>query len=492
MHPHSIINVLRTTSARLALLYAGLFAGSALLLFGVIYWAATTSLAGDIDADLDAVRAALEAQAGSPNAVTVAAAVTERSRIPRDRFRYLVLSPSGDVAAGDLPGNLRSPIGYGDIALAAPGDDGQELHTFRALGETLPDGGFLLVAQDAHGLSELHELIVRSFAWAGGATLLLALLGGGAMVIGVLRRVEAINQASEQIMTGDLGRRLPMRADPAVGDEFDRLAANLNVMLDRIERLVEGLRQVSTDIAHDLRTPLGRLRRTLEAVREETAAESGGIHLAQIDRAIAEADGLLATFGALLRIAQIEAGRLRRAFAAVDLSEVLEAVFEVYGPAAEEKDQIFTRRLAPGIVVPGDRALLTQMVANLVENAIRHAPTGAHVDIALNGAEPPDAPGPRIIICDDGPGIPPAEREKVFRRFYRLDASRGTPGSGLGLTLVAAVAELHGIALRLDDNEPRGLIVTLSFPSARHARPEFYRHETGEVAQPAPGWEPLL
>src|SRR5581483_4471882 len=176
------------------------------------------------------------------------------SRIPRDRFRYLVLSPSGDVAAGDLPGNLRSPIGYGDIALAAPGDDGQEL----------------------------HELIVRSFAWAGGATLLLALLGGGAMVIGVLRRVEAINQASEQIMTGDLGRRLPMRADPAVGDEFDRLAANLNVMLDRIERLVEGLRQVSTDIAHDLRTPLGRLRRTLEAVREETAAESGGIHLAQI------------------------------------------------------------------------------------------------------------------------------------------------------------------------------------------------------------------
>ncbi len=466
--PSRWLELFRTTSLRLALLYAGLFGISALVLFAVIYWAADNSLAGQIDASLDAERAALEAQAGSRDAAAVAAAVAERLRAG-DRFRYLVVDASGSVAAGNLPDGTKPRAGYHDVEFPAPAaagnsDSDGEPRVFRALGQSLSGGGFLVVAQDAHELDELRELIIRSFAWGAGATLLLALLGGGAMSAGVLRRVEAINRASERIISGDPARRLPTRSRPGGGDEFDRLAANLNVMLDRIERLVEGLRQVSTDIAHDLRTPLGRLRRTLEAAREAVPGELGPEHGAIIDRAIAEADALQATFSALLRIAQIEAGAARRGFATVDLSAVLEAVLEVYGPAAEEKQQVLAGRIPPGIEVAGDRALLTQMVANLVENAIRHAPAGTRMALALEPSSAPGSCGPQVTVQDNGPGIPPHERANVFRRFYRLDTSRGSPGNGLGLALVAAVADLHGVGIRIEDNDPCGLSVTLAFP----------------------------
>ena len=264
-------------------------------------------------------------------------------------------------------------------------------------------------------------------------------------------------------MAGDLDRRLPTTTGDRSrsGDEFDRLATNLNIMLDRIEVLVKGLRQVSTDIAHDLRTPLGRLRRTLELARDSALVDPKSAVAPVIDQAIEEADALLATFGALLRIAQIEAGASRRGFGPVDLSAVLEAVLEVYAPAAEEKSQNLTRRIPAGIVVLGDRALLTQMLANLVENAIRHSPSDAHIDVALRAAD--NREGPEVAIKDDGPGIPEAERDKVFRRFYRLDASRSAPGNGLGLALVAAAADLHGATIRLFDNPPRGLRVVLTF-----------------------------
>jgi signal transduction histidine kinase len=284
-----------------------------------------------------------------------------------------------------------------------------------------------------------------------------------AMSTGVLRRVEAINRASERIMAGELDRRLPMTTGgrSGRGDEFDRLAANLNVMLDRIEVLVQGLRQVSTDIAHDLRTPLGRLRRTLEAARENALVHPGSAVAPVIDQAIEEADALLNTFGALLRIAQIEVGTFRRGFGPVELSAILEDVLEVYAPTAEEKNQTLTRQIPAGVAVPGARALVTQMLANLVENAIQHSPLGAHIEVTLRAAG--NREGLQLTISDDGPGIPEAERDKVFRRFYRLDASRSTPGNGLGLALVAAVADLHRAKIRLSDNSPHGLRVALTF-----------------------------
>jgi signal transduction histidine kinase len=334
---------------------------------------------------------------------------------------------------------------------------------FRIFRIALKNGGFLVLGQNAYPLEELREFVFGAFGWGAGATLVLAVLGSVVMSTGVLRRVEAINRASERIMAGELDRRLPTTTGDwsGSGDEFDRLAANLNVMLDRIEVLVQGLRQVSTDIAHDLRTPLGRLRATLELARDSASVDGRSAGATVIDQAIEEIDALLATFGALLRIAQIEAGASRRGFGPVDLSAVLEAVVEVYAPAAEEKNQTLTRRILAGIIVFGDRALLTQMLANLVENAIRHSPPDAHIDVALSVAD--GIEGPQVTISDDGPGIPEAERDKVFRRFYRLDASRSTLGNGLGLALVAAVKDLHGAKIQLFDNPPHGLRVVLSF-----------------------------
>lgn len=381
-------------------------------------------------------------------------------------FRYLLEDPIGKVRVSDFPNNLSLRVGRSEIAIpitASAGDADEKRRPFRILGVALKDVSLLSLGEDVHPLEELREFLFGAFGWGAGATIVLAVLGSMAMSTSVLRRVEAINRASERIIAGELDRRLPTTAaDPSInGDEFDRLAANLNVMLDRIEVLVQGLRQVSTDIAHDLRTPLGRLRRTLELARDSAPTDLESAVVPVIDRAIEEADALLATFGALLRIAQIEAGASRCGFGPVDLSAVLEDVLEVYTPAAEEKSQTLIRQIAAGIAVLGDRALLTQMLANLVENAIQHSPSSGHIEVALRPAV--SGEGPRVTINDDGPGIPETERDKVFRRFFRLDASRSTPGNGLGLALVAAVVDLHGSTIRLSDNPPRGLHVALTF-----------------------------
>lgn len=281
---------------------------------------------------------------------------------------------------------------------------------------------------------------------AAGVGLLLAVVGGVFLSGGFLRRISEINATADAIMTGHLGSRIPIRG---TGDEIDQLSEKLNQMLDRLYDVMEGLRQVSTDIAHDLRTPLSRLKQELEA------------------------DEALALFAALLRIAQIESGSRRTHFADVDLSALLMTLAEVYGPVAEEADHALRAAVEPGIHVVGDAELLTQMFVNLIENALRHTPALSVVEITL-------ARGPgcaRAEIADNGPGIPAAHRLNVLKRFYRLDASRTTPGHGLGLALVSAIAHLHEARLSLADNEP-GLNAVLIFdvsngqpaPSETHGR----------------------
>jgi signal transduction histidine kinase len=232
--------------------------------------------------------------------------------------------------------------------------------------------------------------------------------------------------------------------------------------LDRIQALMAALRQVTDDIAHDLRTPLSRLRQRLEgAAGRATTPEAWR---AEAEAAIAECDAILEVFAALLRIAQVEAGARREGFAPFDLSAVAESVAEVYAPAAEERGQALTAEVPPGIEAFGDRALVAQMLANLAENAVRHGREGGRVALALR-AEPDG--GATLAVTDDGLGIPPEERERVLRRFVRLDPARGTPGSGLGLALVRAVAELHGARLALEDAAPGGgggLRVVVRFP----------------------------
>ena len=276
------------------------------------------------------------------------------------------------------------------------------------------------------------------------------------MSSGLLRRVEAISSTSRAIISGDLSQRIAIHGS---GDEFDRLASSLNDMLDWIESLIEGMRQVSDNIAHDLRTPLTHLRQRLENVRIKS--RSGAEYEAAIDRSIADTDAILQTFGALLRIAQIESRAQQLAFAELDLSEVLTTMVEVYEPAAQERQQRLLSRIDPGLITYGDRELMAQMIANLIENAIRHSPAATSIEVSASRS----GDGVKIIVADSGPGIPECEHERVFQRFYRLDRSRATPGSGLGLSLVAAIATLHRVKIRLDDNRP-GLRVSIEIPTA--------------------------
>ena len=305
-------------------------------------------------------------------------------------------------------------------------------------------------------LEATRRLITNALAWGLAITVALALGVGLLMSAGVMRRIEAINQTSREIMEGDLSRRMPR---DGTDDDFDQLAANLNRMLERIEGLMTAVRQVSDNIAHDLRTPLTRLRTRLELARTDDPQQGQGA----VAQAIEDAEELLGTFNALLRIARIESGSRRSAFAELDLAQLLDDVGELYEPLAAEKGQRLTVEANGAAPIRGDRDLLFQALANLVDNAIKYTPEGGRIALSVK-----DRDGrTEVAVADTGPGIPAALREKVFQRFFRVDSSRSAPGSGLGLSLVRAVADLHDAGVALSDNSP-GLRAVLSF--ARIAR----------------------
>ena len=285
--------------------------------------------------------------------------------------------------------------------------------------------------------------------------LLLGIAGGVFVSRRVLKRVDAMTGTTQTIMAGDLSGRLSVIGS---GDEFDRLGGNLNEMLDQIEKLMSGVRDVSNAIAHDLRTPLTRLRTNLEQLRDE--AQSNDVR-ARIEATLTEADALLATFSSLLRITEIEAGNRRSEFGEVRLDKLITDVVELYEPLAAEKNLHLTADTLTPLRTGGDRDLLFQAISNLVDNAIKYAPANGAVTIRLGTAPA----GPRVIVTDSGTGIPVDERRRVFERFYRLETHRGSPGSGLGLSLVAAVVNLHGGSVTLEDNRP-GLRVQLDLPPA--------------------------
>jgi signal transduction histidine kinase len=441
--------LVRTSSFRLTLLYAGLFVVSVTILFGVVFLSASHTMTRQIDQIVADELAEVQASVSQPGLAALQGVVTayaERS----PRLYYLLQDDHGAVLAGNLP--LQPPsIGLVYVPLH---DSTAHLRAIRGRGVAVP-GGYLFVGTSDHEIREMREAMIRGFLLSLLAIVVLALLGGIIMSLGALRRVEAMGRASRDIVEGDLSRRIPVRG---TNDEFDQLAASVNVMLDRIQSLMAGLQQVSSDIAHDLRTPLTRMRQRLELARQREVTVSG-LHTA-LDGSIADVDAILTTFSALLRIAQVESGSRRADFTTVDLSALLESLVEIYAPVAEGKSQVLSGQCAPGLAVSGDQALLLQMFANLIENAIRHCPSG--VTITVTGAT---TNGCSVVeIRDAGPGIAEAFRDKVMTRFYRLEASRGTEGDGLGLSMVAAVAQLHGATVALSDNAP-GLRVTLRFPS---------------------------
>jgi signal transduction histidine kinase len=302
----------------------------------------------------------------------------------------------------------------------------------RVLAVDLPDGYVLLVGDEEDRVELLDGALLRGFGWAFAGVVVLGVVGGFALSREVGRRLAAISGVAEAIIDGDLARRVPVRGSD---DDLDRLAQTINRMLDRIAGLMDSLKQVSSDVAHDLRTPLTRLRNRLEAGLADPAERDQAL-----EGALGDLDAILDTFAALLRIAQIEGGARRAGFAACDLTEIARTVVEAFAPSAEEGGQTLVLAAAGRVPVEGDRELLTQMLVNLVENALRHAGDGARIEVRAEAAEP----GPRLVVRDDGPGVPPEALPKLTERFFRLERSRSTPGSGLGLALVAAVARLHG------------------------------------------------
>jgi signal transduction histidine kinase len=440
--------LLRTSAFRLTLISVALFSSAAVVLLAIINLTTAGFMARQLDRDISEEVAALQdvARLGGANALAVAIAEREAAR-PRTGSYYLLQDRDGERLAGDLRVS-RPAESWFDI------DGGARPHRIRARGIRLGDGDFLVVGQDADQLDRVKGLIVEAFLWSAAVTVALAMAGGMLFSASLLRRIAVVTRTSQAIMAGDLSQRIPVLDG---GDEFDQLARVLNAMLARIEDLMAGLRQVTNDVAHDLRTPLSRLRQRLEAVQRGGPGVEAYERL--IDRSVQELDAILETFAAMLRIAEIEAASRAIAFAPLDLSALLGTVAEVYEPLAAEKGQALECRIAPRLAVQGDRSMLTQMMANLVQNALSHTPPGTRIAVEAAAI----AGGVEVTVADTGPGIPATERDKVFRRFYRLESSRTTPGSGLGLSLAAAIAGLHRIGIVLEDNRP-GLRVVLRFP----------------------------
>jgi signal transduction histidine kinase len=441
-----VLKLLRTTSFRLTVRYALLFAASVALLGGLIYFEVARFATEQQDDVIEHEIETIERAARGLSASEVAALVTQHvAQPPGTAVRYRLFDAQGVALAGTLP--LDRPREKTFWFEGPRTDKPYKQGRIRARGERLDDGLMLVVAQDGEvqeELEDLREIIARDFGYGLAFTVLLAIIGGMVMSAGALRRVEAVNRTAREIVGSDLSRRLPVRG---TGDELDRLSESVNGMLARIEAQVDAMRQVSADIAHDLRTPLTRLRIQIESALQLSDPE----RLREaLNRLLGEVDGLLATFTALLRIAQLEAADRSFVHGAFDLSEVLGTLAEVYQPAVDGKSQTLRTEIEPGLTVSGDRDLVAQLFANLLDNASHHSPEGARIDVTARrvGADV------EVVVADNGPGIPVEEHEKVFRRMYRLERSRTTPGSGLGLALVAAIAGMHRARVTLADNRP--------------------------------------
>ena len=449
--------LLRSSTFRLALIYMALFGASVLLLLGFIYWSTVSYMGRQTDAIIEAEIAGLAERYRLRGLVGLTNLIAERlSRKPAGSSIYLLADRGFRPLVGNLdrwPAVLETPNGWVIFRLEDEAVDNGQVRRARARTFQLRGGFNLLVGRDMQELEAIQQLIVRTLIWGLAIMTILALAGGSMMTRSMMRRIETISATSREIMTGDLSRRIPTKG---TGDDFDRLTDNLNSMLDRIETLMEDVRRVSDNIAHDLRTPLARLRNRLEFLRMQKV-DSEQLR-ETVEQVVSEADGLLSTFNALLRIARIESGSGRAGFTDVNLASMMRDVVDLYEPLAEEKHQHLRVRLTGDLRACGDRDLLFQAIANVIDNAIKYTPTGGTIEVLTDT----NSNGGRITVADSGPGIPVQAREKVFERFFRLDASRTTPGSGLGLSLVAAVAKLHDIKVFLKDNRP-GLRVILDF-----------------------------
>ncbi len=440
----------RTTSFRLAMLFLLLFGTAALLLCGFLYWQTKDFLSERADETLVTEQAAFDGlDASELRELLVAHAVMD----PHLERPFALFGPAGERVAG-------SPVGPPEFqVLAQPSDqpftfalqqNGRPVY-FRGLIRHLPDSQYLLVAQDTTSIRAFGNLLLESCLWGGLATVLLGLTGAAIAGTDALRRIEGVTGAIQRIVRGDLTGRLPTRGDSG---DLDRLVQEINFMLAEIERLMLEVKGVCDNVAHDLRTPLTRLLAGLERTRRRGGSAED--YAAAMDEAIQEIRSLLKTFAAMLRIAEVESGARRAGFTNLDLSQITADVVEFYEPMAEQKGVVLLQACDSAVVMHGDPNLLFEAIGNLVDNALKFTPPGGQVGVRSFAND--DSQG--IEVTDTGPGIPLDQREDVLRRFYRTEQSRHTPGSGLGLALVAGVAGLHEMAVHITDADP-GCRITL-------------------------------
>jgi len=455
-----IIRLLKSTTFRLAVIYMIFFAASVFGLLVVVYWSTTGFMARQTDATVAAEIRGLDEQFRTDGVGRLIEVIQRRSRRAGDSL-YLLAQADGTPVAGNItawPDIETDKDGWALFEFERPTEDGPRTHQARARVFEVPGTFRLLVGRDIESRHQIERTIRTTLGWAMAVTAALGLLGGALLARYMMGRLDEVNRTARGIISGDLSHRVPMRGS---GDEIDQLAENLNAMLAQIERLMLGMRQVTDNIAHDLRSPLNRLRNRIEVTLiEQQGAEAYETALRQT---IDDADDLIKTFNALLGIAQIEAGALRDEMTTVDVGAIAHDVVELYEPAAEDADVTLTSEIADKLDITGNRELISQSLANLLDNAIKYAGAGGAVRVTAGARDQ------EILLCvaDTGPGIPENDRERVTERFVRLEDSRNAPGAGLGLSLVSAAARLHDGRLELTGNEDGpGLRACLILPRA--------------------------
>jgi signal transduction histidine kinase len=448
-------NLVRSSSFRLALIYLALFASSVLILLAFIYWSTVTFTANQMDETIQSDVTGLSEQYRLRGVNGVIASIGDRlQRDPDSSSVYLLTTPDFIPMTGNLsswPKVKTTTQGWLNFQFKDPRSS-RDFYA-RARPFVLQGGFNLLVGRDTRDLNEIQQLLKRAILWGLLITLGLGLLGAGIMSRSIMSRIELINQNSRDIIAGNLSQRIPLSGG---NDDIDQLAKNLNHMLDEIERLMDGIRQVSDNIAHDLRTPLTRMRNRLEQLQTNFKINSPEFNAAQ--DSMNDADQLLKIFAALLRIARIEAGGHPVNFSSVNLNGLVTDAVELYEALAEDNEIEIILKKNDEAIIEGDRDFLFQALINLLDNAIKYTPTKGKITIFLEKNQQYI----ELMITDTGPGIPEKEYKNIGQRFYRLEASRGMPGSGLGLSLVNAVVHLHKGTLLFAGNNP-GLITQLRF-----------------------------
>lgn len=462
-----LIRALRSKAFQLALQTTIISGLGTILIAVIIYYAAETTIKGQLDSSVKSEQAEIMADSDGTEAGIVDS-IHEELKDSSGLF-YALLTPSRKVLAGNLHIKISFLQKLNHYQTLVP-KHGLRLPphvlAIRGMAIKLENGDILYIGEKANELVALINFYSYSFVILGGGIFCIGMAGGFIVARSALRRVEAITVASQEIMAGNLARRIDVDGS---GDEFDRLIISLNLMLDRMEVLMQNVQQVSNDISHDLRSPLARLRDNLEVSR--LTVNDPAVSTC-FEEAIEQVDSVLGIFSAMLRLAEIETNSMRSHFSSVDISALLEDVADTFKVVASVEHKTVHAVIAPHLLVVGDRELLEQLFVNILENAILYSPPGSDISViaGLNLAGEVE-----IEIADRGPGIPAHEYKRVLQRFVRLDTSRHRPGTGLGLALVKAVADLHDSTISLSDNAP-GLKVLIQFPKKKSA-PGYMRHD---------------